>query len=297
MSFTETKRREIRKYLLRKIDEDDPLLIGKVSDAFGISPTSVRRYLTTETGAGHIESSKENACGYQLKTTCISHSYKLSELSEFDDDLAFEDASFVLPESREALRIWEYGLTEIFNNAISHSGGSKSKVFIEKNHLYTSVSISDDGVGIFTNIVDAMKRSGINNPQIRDAIVELYKGKFTSMPGKHSGEGIFFTMQLFDKMAIISDGNILRRGYEGSPSIIKSHLISYAQKISKTGTVVIMKLENDTAKNITEILNRFSNTDEGFTKTRIPVLEACLDREPVSRSQARRICTRLEKFK
>ena len=45
MSFTDLKRREIKNYLLRKIDEDVPALTSKVADAFGISATSVKRYL------------------------------------------------------------------------------------------------------------------------------------------------------------------------------------------------------------------------------------------------------------
>ena len=48
MSFTEAKRREIKNYILRKIDDDDKALITKTSDAFGISATSVKRYLDAE---------------------------------------------------------------------------------------------------------------------------------------------------------------------------------------------------------------------------------------------------------
>ena len=69
MSFTETKRQEIKKYLLRKIDEYDANLIDKVSDAFEISATSVRRYLDAEIKEKHIEINSKAKCGYALTFT------------------------------------------------------------------------------------------------------------------------------------------------------------------------------------------------------------------------------------
>ena len=58
----------------------------------------------------------------------------------------------------------------------------------------------------------------------------------------------------------------------------------------------MMQLENQTGRVAADVFSLFADVDEGFVKTRIPVLKACLDREPVSRSQARRICDRLEQF-
>ena len=64
MSFTDLKRREIKKYLLRKIDEDDPDLIMKVKDAFCISHTSVGRYITSELDNRAVIRSDKARCGY-----------------------------------------------------------------------------------------------------------------------------------------------------------------------------------------------------------------------------------------
>lgn len=41
----------------------------------------------------------------------------------------------------------------------------------------------------------------------------------------------------------------------------------------------------------------YTDIEEGFIRTSIPVKEACLTGEPVARSQARRICNRLDEFK
>ncbi len=65
----------------------------------------------------------------------------------------------------------------------------------------------------------------------------------------------------------------------------------------KLGTLVFMQLENETRRDITEVFDMYANVEDGFFRTRIPVLEACVTGEPMARSQARRICNRLDEFK
>lgn len=297
MSFTDLKRKEIKNYLLRKIDEDDAALTSKVADAFGISTTSVKRYLDAELSEHHICRDTERECSYGLESEKKSFLYDIDKLSENEDVLVYEDILPILNVNENAGRIWRYTLPEIFNNAIEHSRGHKVKVNAELNYLYSRICITDDGIGIFRNIIEMMKKQGYANPQYPDAVMELYKGKFTSMPERHTGEGIFFTMRLLDKLAIVSDGTLLRSGYSEEASYIRTHLLSYAMKLSGKGTVVIMQIENETKRNASEIFSTYADVDEGFVVTRIPVFEACLDRDPVARSQARRMCARLDSFK
>lgn len=297
MSFTDIKRREIKTYLLRKIDEDDPALTAKVADAFGISATSVKRYLDAELNERHIVRDTERECGYNIFCDKYNFEYDIEKLSEDEDGVVYEDIIPILKVNENAGRIWRYTLPEIFNNAIEHSKGSKVKAVVESNCLYSRISIVDDGVGIFQNIIEALKKNGYSNPKCSDAVMELYKGKFTTIPERHTGEGIFFTMRLMDRLAIVSDGSLLRNGYSEEASYIRSHLLAYAMKLTKQGTVVIMQLENETRREAREVFNTYADVDEGFIVTRIPVFEACLDRDPVARSQARRMCARLDSFK
>ena len=297
MSFTDIKRREIKKYLLRKIDEDDATLISKVADAFGISATSVKRYLDAELREDHILRDVTHKCGYSLTEVRKDFSYDIKKLGEDEDGAIYEDILPLLKINENAGRIWRYSLPEMFNNAIEHSCGSKVKAGVELNCLYSRICIADNGIGIFRNVMETMKKYGYNDPGLGDAVAELYKGKFTSMPERHTGEGIFFTMRLLDKLAIVSDGTLIRSGYSEEASYIRSHLLAYAMKYSKQGTVVIMQLENDTARISGEVFNTYADVDDGFMVTRIPVFEACLDRDPVARSQARRICARFDSFR
>lgn len=105
-----------------------------------------------------------------------------------------------LPEN--VIDIWRYGFTEMVNNAIDHSGAEKIKIWVERNPLFTQVFVVDDGQGIFSKIQKALD---LFDP--REAILELAKGKFTTDPANHSGEGIFFSSKMFDRFDIYS-GNL-----------------------------------------------------------------------------------------
>lgn len=79
---------------------------------------------------------------------------------------------------------------EITNNAIEHSGAKKIHVQAQKSIGKIRITIQDDGIGIFKKIKDSL---GLQNE--KQAVIELSKGKFTSSPENHSGEGIFFFLQ------------------------------------------------------------------------------------------------------
>lgn len=61
------------------------------------------------------------------------------------------------------------------------------------------------------------------------------------------------------------------------------------------GTCVAMTLSNNTHRKISDVFDMYANVDGGFFKTTLP-LKNIFDESPVSRSQAKRICNRLDKF-
>lgn len=62
------------------------------------------------------------------------------------------------------------------------------------------------------------------------------------------------------------------------------------------GTIVFMQLANRSHKQIKEVFDMFSDTDSGFNKTNIPMKNMFGNNFPVSRSQAKRLYNRLDKF-
>ena len=82
----------------------------------------------------------------------------------------------------------------MLNNAIDHSSGTNVVIDIKRTTTSTEMTILDDGYGIFRKIKDSL---GLEDE--RHAVFELSKGKLTTDPDNHTGEGIFFTSRMFDE--------------------------------------------------------------------------------------------------
>ncbi len=85
------------------------------------------------------------------------------------------------------------------NNVIDHSESEILTIQLSVDYLNLKIQVSDSGIGIFEKIKTTL---GLEHP--KQAILELAKGKFTSDPENHSGEGIFFTSRVFDTFLIFS---------------------------------------------------------------------------------------------
>ena len=117
------------------------------------------------------------------------------------------------------------------NNAIDHSGGESVFAWMNQDEDTLSIIISDNGVGIFAKISNALFL-----PDIRQALFELSKGKLTTDPSKHSGEGVFFTSRMFDNFEI--EANELKFNH----SNINPHdWLQETKGIFPRGTIVLEK--------------------------------------------------------
>jgi len=298
MSFTDQKRAEIEKYMFRKIAADDAGLIAKTMDSFGISVTSVKRYLKKAVEEETIVPRTDLACGYALAEQVREERVELGEFLLQEDKIYDTMLREQLVRcGQEAQRIWQYVCMEILNNAIEHSRGTEIRMMLRTNALYTTVLIADNGVGVFRTLMEYMAGHGWQNPDEEDALVELYKGKITSNASGHSGEGIFFSSRAVDEFALWSGAKVYKCCRSREHTVVENHLLSYVSRMGHIGTLVMMTLENGTSRKLSEVFDMYADVDEGFVRTRVPVREACISGEPVARSQARRICNRLEEFK
>lgn len=193
-----------------------------------------------------------------------------------------------LPENVRS--IFTYAFSEMLNNAIEHSGSVRIGVEVSVPSKTLSFIIQDSGIGVFRNV---MKQRGLKSEL--EAIQDILKGKTTTMPKSHSGEGIFFTSRVGDLFMLDSFGYQLIVNNEIPDVFVKT-----IQKI-KRGTRVIFQLSTTTDRRLNEIFKKYTNlTDEsdyGFDKTEIVVKLYTIGGVHISRSQARRILVGLEKFK
>lgn len=187
------------------------------------------------------------------------------------------------------LNIWHHGFTEMFNNAIDHSGGSSIFVKITRTATATTIVIADNGIGIFKKI-----QGELDLLDERQAIFELAKGKLTTDPKNHSGEGIFFTSRMFDKFYILSGDLFFSHRHDQQ----NDRLLEDAN-MGHDGTLVSMALNNHSARTTKKVFDQYSSRDGeyGFNKTVVPVNLAKYGTDGlVSRSQAKRVLNRVELF-
>ena len=149
--------------------------------------------------------------------------------------------------------------------------------------MKTTLRLADDGVGIFEKIMDHFGLDSID-----EAVAELFKGKLTTDRAHHSGEGIFFSSRLADSFAIVSSGKIFSHDrFDGD---------DFCEDLPEKGTIVYATLANNSAKEAKDVFDLYDDPDSGFTRTSIP-LKHYFESAPVSRSQAKRLCAGLEKFR
>ena len=186
--------------------------------------------------------------------------------------------------------IFTFSFSEMLNNAIEHSRskGVVVEVVVTENEL--RFTVNDSGVGVFRNV---MKKKNLKNEL--QAIQDLLKGKTTTMPKSHSGEGIFFTSKAADVFILDSFGHQMMVNNKTDEVSVKE------VGMRKRGTRVIFGISTDTNRHLTDIFKKYTNikedSDYGFDKTEIRVKLYTMGGVHISRSQARRILTGLDKFR
>jgi hypothetical protein len=278
----------IRHRALELIHADGHRVGSRLSSEFGLSRQVANGYLQSLAREGLIEtdgSTRARVC--RLRTLAeADRTYPREGLQE---DVVWRELSAPrvahLPEN--VRDIWHYGVTEMINNAIDHSGSAEVRVGLRRNALFTEAWVADNGEGIFLKIQRAFD---LYDP--REAILELAKGKLTTAPENHSGEGIFFTSRMVDAFDIQS-GRLHFRHYHRALDNLTE------RAADAPGTLVMMRLANDSPRTMRAIFDEFSDPEEyTFDKTVVPLRLAQYEGEKlVSRSQAKRVAHRFERFK
>lgn len=210
--------------------------------------------------------------------------FALTDLAEDDVWTELRSSATELAERPLARQIAGYAVTEMVNNAIEHSGGDQVDVRLWIDDADIRVVIADNGVGVFERL-----RAGFDLEDEFAAIAELTKGKRTTDPTAHTGEGIFFTSKAVDLFVLESNGFRWTVDNERDDEAVGTSIVS-------EGTTVSMSLRLDTDRDLTSLFREFTE-DHDFVRTR-PVIKLFeVGTEFVSRSEAKRLLSGLEQFR
>lgn len=257
---TGKSRAYVHRILKQMQDAGEVVLVGKTNQAEYVPAATVDRLVfeRTYTTAGLDESQVFQSIEHE--TTLFAN----------------------VPEN--TFRIVRYAFSEMLNNAIDHARAKRVHVRMERDKRAIRFWIIDRGIGIFKNVRQRWKLADTG-----EAIERLLKGKQTTAPKAHSGEGIFFTSKLADNMTIASEKTQIV--FDAA-----KHDISVMPTSPTKGTAVFFEVNIKTTKQITKVFRQYSSEDFDFDTTEIFVKLYQRGTEFVSRSEAKRLLSELDAF-
>ncbi len=180
--------------------------------------------------------------------------------------------------------IVNYVFSEILNNAIEHSHSKNGDIELVLDQYNCVLKIRDYGIGIFHSIYS---KFGLSDET--SAVGELIKGKTTTMKEKHSGEGVFFSSKSGDMIIFRSHKiNLIFDNKRKDTFIEDKRFIK--------GTEMIFRISRNSRRNLNDIFKQYApgEYDYRFEKTKVSV--KLFQKEYISRSEAKRLLSGLEKF-
>lgn len=209
---------------------------------------------------------------------------------DLEEHIVFEQlkeaAPFINRLRENVFSIFDYSFQEMLNNAIDHSQSKTISIAAQQSGSQLFFEVRDSGVGIFANI---QKKLGLENELF--AIGELMKGKTTTDPENHTGEGVFFTSKAADVFIAESHGLKLRVDNVVDDIFVEASTARHA------GTRIQFWVSAKSNRHLSDIFERYQTNpdDHDFNQTEIRVKLFTVGSVYVSRSQARRILSGLDK--
>lgn len=280
--------------ILKYLSDNKSASGTEIANHLGISRQAVNKHLKTLILRGKVQKEgNTRAAKYfpatgKLKKFYIKSFKKFYQLSNLKEDTVFLEIDTFLNLKKHVrhniFEIIQYVFTEMLNNAIDHSKSIKCLVEVRIDQYNNQIMIRDYGIGLFFSI---FTKFGLSDEY--EAVGELLKGKTTTMRDRHSGEGIFFTSKAVDFASFRSHKTNLIFDNNKDDIYVK-------QEKNIQGSEVILKVARNSKKNLSDIFNQFAPAEYEYLFEKTKVHIKLYLQNFVSRSEARRLLTGLDKF-
>lgn len=273
--------------LVLRMAADRPFVTtGDIARAAQVSRQAAHYHVKRMVASGQL---LRKGAGRGARYRLASDLVRIYAIEGLEEDRVWSEMSDLVPSgelTHEALRIVTYAFNEMLNNAIEHSHGQRVLLRGWISGPSVAFEVDDDGIGVFHSIRDRM---GL--PDAWAALQELVKGKATTAPEAHSGEGIFFTSKAVDLFELEDpalrwtvDNVRVDQGYGGSTR--------------PQGTRVRFEISKLSTRSLAEVFDEFAPAEDmEFSVSRVPIRLFESGAGFVSRSEARRLASRLETFR
>jgi len=281
----------IRDLAIQLIAEGDLNPIAAICKKLEVSRQAAHRQLRQLVSEGVLrQTGRTRARKYELVTT-VDETIGVAVAAGTAEDRIWRESVApllgALPDN--VLDICHYGFTEMFNNVVDHSGSPSATIDVKRSAGDVRLTVADKGIGILEKITRELSLD-----DHRHAILELAKGKLTTDAERHTGEGIFFTSRMFDTFSIQS----------GDLSFVhfapEDDWLVDANGGAQEGTAVLLAISVFSKRRMQDVFTKYASQEDdyGFSRTRVPVRLLRYGKENlVSRSQAKRLLARFDRFK
>lgn len=284
---------KIKEFLKKRKRATSP----EIARCFGFTRQYASQVLRIMTNAGEVIKFGSTRAAFYTLPELIDEMGPLAarrylKNQEIKEHEVFDDLSATFPALRTAPEnvrsIVHYAFSEMLNNAIEHSRSKNIEVIMESGGGVIRFVVRDFGIGVFRNVMQQRHlRSEL------EAMQDLLKGKVTTDPKAHTGEGIFFTSKVADRFVLESFG------YRMIVDNTLPDVFFQEEKRINRGTRVIFTISRKASRRLNKIFEKYQSSPGryAFDKTEVHVRLFTMGTVYISRSQARRILVGLEKFK
>lgn len=286
MSKPGSTREVIRQYIEKRGSATSP----EMAEHLGLTRQAVSLHLRQLIQDGKIfKTGSTRAARYFPRQAapperCLKRQFKLAKL---DESAVYEDIAITLTLSRltdNIESIVHYAFTEMLNNAIEHSMSDRCTIEVRLDTGRLTFTVRDSGIGAFHSIADKF-----DLPDEHAAMIELIKGKTTTQPDAHSGEGIFFVSKAADRFVLRSHRLQIEWDRDRDDVFV-------SEPRFLKGTLVQFEIRTDSRTRLENVFAEFAPEEYDFQFQKTRVLVKLLRREYVSRSEAKRLLHNLDKF-
>ncbi len=262
----------------------------ELAEHLGISRQAVSLHLRKLIAAGKIFKTGSTRAARYFPAGAAPPSRRVKRdlaLAGLDEAAVYAELALTLNLSRlpsHVEAIARYAFTEMLNNAIDHSLAGRCTMEVLLDAARIRFSIKDGGIGAFHSIAE---KFGLEDEHA--AMIELIKGKTTTMPEAHSGEGIFFTSRAADRFVLRSHRLQIEWDRARDDMFV-------ANPRFMEGTWVQFELRRDSRTRLGDVFGEFAPEEYDFKFAKTRVLVKLLQRDYVSRSEAKRLLHNLDRF-
>ena len=266
-----------------------PTNVGAIAAALGVTTQAVLHHLGALRAAGMVRQTGSGRGAKWERVFAHLLNWDHERAGVLGESAMWAEAKALIPSELALIneptrRVLDYTVTEILNNAIDHSFGSAISLRLAFDGKCIDVVVSDDGIGAFRKVREFFRLAND-----MEAIAHIAKGRQTTAPTQHTGQGLFFCSRMVDQFEVESNGRLWKVDNLRDDATI-------APATDRPGTRVTLRTSMQGRLSPKEVFDKHSIEEFAFDRGVMRVALIMHGNEFISRSEAKRLATGLELY-